>query len=70
MLLFIYVFYKIAVIYLGFTVLIGRIITGIINWKDCERKWQFPNVWCYPAICLEQPPKTRIFGTVGLGTGI
>jgi len=38
-LLFIYVLYKIALIYLDFTVLIGRIITGIVNWKDCERKW-------------------------------
>jgi len=37
-LLFVYVLYKIAFIYLGYTVLIGRIIIGIINWKDCERK--------------------------------
>jgi len=35
---FIYVLYKIAFIYLCYTVLIGRIIIGIINWKDCERK--------------------------------
>lgn len=41
MLLFVCVLYKIAVIYLGCTVLIGRIIIGIINWKDCERSCDF-----------------------------
>jgi hypothetical protein len=37
-LLFIYVLYKMTLICSGCTLLIGRVITGIITWKDCERK--------------------------------
>jgi len=37
-LFFIYVLYTVAFMFLCYTVLIGRIIIGIINLKDCERK--------------------------------
>jgi hypothetical protein len=42
-LLFIYVLYKMALFWSGYTMLTGRVITGIINWKDWEGKLWFPN---------------------------
>lgn len=44
MLLFIYVLYKIALIYSGYTMLISRVIIGIIKYKDCARMVWFPNL--------------------------
>jgi hypothetical protein len=36
--LFIYILYKIAFVYSGYTVLISRVITGKVIWKNYERK--------------------------------
>jgi hypothetical protein len=31
-----------------------------MNWKECERKWSWPNLRHYPRICLERQKKTTI----------